>query len=62
MLDNNRSEPCSICGKWKVAAQMVRTIHGKYTSYMCRDCINYLTNVYKGGQTHAEKEHRKQSF
>lgn len=59
LMANNRIKQCSLCYEWKDATKMIRTIHGKYTSYMCRDCINYLTNAYKGGQTHAgkNKEH-----
>lgn len=47
---------CSICWKWKDIGQMEYTKHGKYTNYICRDCINYLKRVYKGGQTHAGKQ------
>lgn len=55
---------CCMCGVWFDEDRVAHTriIHGKRVTYYCDGCINHLTNVYKGGQTHAEKEHREQSF
>ena len=59
MLESAQVKQCTICWHWKSINQMEYTKHGKYTHYMCRDCINYLKRAYEGGKTHAgkNKEH-----
>lgn len=56
MLESAQVKQCTLCWQWKSINQMECTKHGKYTNYMCRDCINYLKSVYKkGGQINAGK-------
>ena len=55
MLESAQVKQCTLCWQWKSINQMEYTKHGKYTNYMCRDCINYFKSVYKGGQTNAGK-------
>lgn len=62
MLESAQVKQCTICWEWKSVNQMVYTKHGKYTHYMCRDCINYLKRAMKEEKTYAGKqENNKES-
>ena len=42
LIANNRIKQCSLCYEWKDATKMIHTRHGKFTTYICRDCINKM--------------------